>query len=389
MPPIRLNRRSFLGYSAAASWALSSPAPAATDPGEPAPTQPVRVGLIGLGSRGTTLLRNLLEGPEAEIIAVCDAEPRHTLRAQGIAQKAGRTRPVALESPERLLERTDIDAVVAALPSDLHADTYLAALRAGKHLYAEKPLGLTLAECDRVATAAAASPGRAVHVGFQRRSNARFLHAVELIRRGELGDLLSIRGQWLSSNGPVSGHAGWLARRERSGDWMVEQAIHVLDVFNWMAGRPPERAVGSGRRDVFRTLQPDRDVTDDYHVVFQWDSGRLSAPFTQSWSVPADDAFTGNTIQVHGTEGGLDLATGTVVYRDRRKGRLPLATAATSDTRLALLSFLDACRSREAVPPPITLAEARTALATALLAREAVDAAHARPVTLAEILARV
>jgi hypothetical protein len=79
MPPIRLNRRRFLGCSAAAGWALSQGR--VVDGGEgPAP---VRLGVIGLGQRGTNLLRTALELPGAAVVAVCDAEPKHRLRAWG------------------------------------------------------------------------------------------------------------------------------------------------------------------------------------------------------------------------------------------------------------------------------------------------------------------
>src|SRR5579864_2227645 len=253
MPPIRLNRRRFLGCSAAAGWALSQglPVDGAID------AAPIRIGLIGAGNRGTALLRTLLELPCAPVVAVCDLEARHRLRAQGIAEKASGTRPEAYEQVGKVLERGDVDAVVVALPCDQHAEVYRAALRAGKHLYAEKPLALTLEQCDQLIADAARAPELAVHVGFQRRSNPRFQEGVELIERGELGSLIEARAAWVSSNGPVSGHHNWLAQRARSGDWMVEQAVHVWDLFRWIAGGPPIRAYGQGRRDLFTHLQPD------------------------------------------------------------------------------------------------------------------------------------
>src|SRR4051812_49940550 len=89
MPPITLNRRRFLGCSAAAGLALSHPRI-----GEGASeTTPVRLGLIGLGTRGTSLLRTLLELPEAQVVALGDTEPKHLLRAQGIVERAKSFRP--------------------------------------------------------------------------------------------------------------------------------------------------------------------------------------------------------------------------------------------------------------------------------------------------------
>src|SRR5215218_9262180 len=112
MPPIRLNRRRFLGCSAAAGWALSQGR--VVEGGEdPAP---VRLGLIGLGHRGTNLLRTALELPGAAVVALCDAEPKHRLRGRGIAEKATGARPDALEGIDQLLGRPDVEAVVVALP---------------------------------------------------------------------------------------------------------------------------------------------------------------------------------------------------------------------------------------------------------------------------------
>ena len=177
MPPITLNRRRFLGCSAAASLALSQGnlAEAAAVDGE---TSPVRLGVIGVGNRGTALLRALLELPGTPIVAVCDFEPKHRQRGQGIVEKARGQRPDAYDDPRRVLDRPDIDAVIVAIPCDAHEPVYHDAIMAGKHLYAEKPLALTLAGCDRLIAAAGKAPELTVHVGFQRRSNPRFREGV-------------------------------------------------------------------------------------------------------------------------------------------------------------------------------------------------------------------
>ena len=100
MPPLRLNRRRFLGCSAAASVALSQGAIGAAD----AEAAPVRLGVIGIGNRGTAILRTLLDLPGAAVIAVGDPEPKHRLRGQGIVEKAQGRRPDAFEDPRRVLE---------------------------------------------------------------------------------------------------------------------------------------------------------------------------------------------------------------------------------------------------------------------------------------------
>ena len=381
MPPIQLNRRRFLGASAAAGWALSQAA------GEAAlPARETRVGVVGLGNRGTTLLRSFLEINGVRVVALADLEPRHRDRAAGIVEKATGQRPETAERITSLLERTDIDAVAVALPCDLHAVAYRDVLQAGKHLYGEKPLALTLAECDLVIAEAARHPDLIVHVGYQRRSNPRFRDAVALVEHGELGPLIAGIATWNSSNGPMNGHDGWLASRARSGDWMVEQAVHVWDVFNWLkGGTPPARAFGHGRRDLFAASQPDRDVTDDYAVNLEWLDG-FRVTFTQTWVAPADDAFTGITQRITGEQGGLDFVTGSTTFRGKSKARQTIQPGPQPDTRLALEAFIRAIRTDGPDSPPVTLTAARTATGVGLLARQAVD--ERRVVTWDEISSR-
>ena len=378
MPPIRLNRRRFLGCSAAAGWALSQGIVEGSTPAES-----TRLGVIGLGTRGTALLRTLLEIDGVDVVAVCDAESKHRLRASGIVEKSRGSRPDSLERIDQVLERPDVHAVVVALPCDLHASTYRDALRAGKHLYGEKPLAPTLEECDLVLAEAGRSPGLVVHVGYQRRSNPRYRDGVALVRRGDLGPLVSGSAAWISSNGPMNGHDNWLARRDRSGDWMVEQAVHVWDVLGWLKGEPPSRAFGQGRRDIFADVQPSRDVTDDYAVQLEWSDG-FHVSFAQSWTAPADEAFTGVTQRVTGKLGGLDFSTGSVTFREKARARQAIHPGPQPDTRLALQAFLEAIRADEPPPPPVTLPEARQATAIGLLVRKAVD--ERRVVTWDEIV---
>ena len=144
----------------------------------------------------------------------------------------------------------------------------------------------------------------------------------------------------------------------------------------------PARAFGRGRKGLFAASQPGRDVTDHYSVQLEWADG-FHVSFLQSWTAPADDRFTGTTLQLLGTDGGLDLTTGALTYRDRSRPRQVIQPGNHQDTRLALQGFLGSIRNDSKAPAPVTLAEARDATLTGLLVRKAVD--ENRLVTLDEI----
>src|SRR5215471_2015629 len=103
--------------------------------------RPVRVGMVGVGSRGTSLLRNLLNLPGVEIPAICDINESNLARAQGLVENAARTRPEGyargVEDFRRLVTRDDLDAVITATPWQWHTPVCVAAMKAGKYAASE------------------------------------------------------------------------------------------------------------------------------------------------------------------------------------------------------------------------------------------------------------
>src|SRR5688500_13761457 len=111
----------------------------------------LRVGFIGVGYRGTGLLRITLRFPDVEVPAVCDIVPAHAKRAQDLVEKAHGKRPESYEKGphdyRRLLERGDIDAVVLGTPQEVHAEQTIDAFKAKKFVGAEVPACTTVDEC--------------------------------------------------------------------------------------------------------------------------------------------------------------------------------------------------------------------------------------------------
>lgn len=331
------------------------------------PLQRVNVGIIGVGNRGSTHLKVLLAQPGVRVVAVCDTNPDRLAAAQERVVQAGQPKPFGTADWKELLARGDIQAVTSALPVDLHIGCYLDVLKAGKDLYAEKPMCLTLAECDTLIAAARAARDRIVQIGFQRRSDPKFLEAMALVHAGELGRLVEGRVLWSNSWGPLY---DWFGKRERSGDWMVEQAVHNWDVLNWASRSTPKRAMGMGRSGFFTDQQPDRNVHDYYSGVLEYENG-LIVNIVHSWVAPPglDREYT----QLVGEQGGIDFNTGAITYRkstgkaERKVG----AEAGPDSTTLAFAAFLRSVRER--VPAIAGPEEGRQALLSCLMMREAVS----------------
>ncbi len=201
----RMNRRRF-GLLAGSSLAARSTKTSTAQDAQkrPAPSDRVRVGVVGLGSRGFSLLEDLLKEKDVDVIVVCDVDRLHYRdqawgkgpvlgrdAAQNHVEKSGRAKPESLVDFRDVCGRDDLDAIVIATPDHWHALCTLTALRSGKDVYCEKPVthwfheGLMV--CDEVKQRQAV-----FQTGSQQRSDALFRQAVELVRNGLLGKMLRV-----------------------------------------------------------------------------------------------------------------------------------------------------------------------------------------------------
>lgn len=334
----------------------------------------VSVGCVGVGGRGQYLLRSLLEIPGVVITAVCDAEAKATAAAAKLVMDAGQKPPKQLDHWDKLLALSGVDAVVSALPCDLHAENYLAAIAAGKDLYGEKPMCLSVPECNSVVDAAGKSD-RIVQIGFQRRADPRFIEPMQQVHNGELGNLVEGRVAWANSWGPLY---GWFGQKERSGDWMVEQAVHNWDVMNWANQCLPKRAMGLGIGGLYKDKQPERNVHDYYSALVEYENGVI-VNILHSWVSPGQNghytkAFNDEYTRLIGTDAGIDFNSGIFSYRreldkpDRvghsHKGEI-------NGTLLSLETFIESVRTRSA--PVANAHHGRDAVLACLLVREAVN----------------
>jgi predicted dehydrogenase len=179
-------RRDFLRVSAASPLLLPFASRTLADEPQGKNDRP-RLGLIGAGGQGTGDAN--WAANYGDFVAVCDVDRKHVERAR-TSDKIGKGKAEAYEDYRKLLDRDDIDAVIIGTPDHWHTKICIDAMKAGKDVYCEKPLTLTIDEGKKLC-AVAKDTGRVVQVGTQQRSNHNrvFLLAVAMVRSGRIGDI--------------------------------------------------------------------------------------------------------------------------------------------------------------------------------------------------------
>jgi predicted dehydrogenase len=153
----------------------------------------VRVGMIGVGGRGQDLLHEILEVPNAQVVAIADVYTRRWDEAKKIAPGIE-----AMGDYRRLLERKDIDTVIVASPLHIHARHFVDTLAAGKDLYSEKTLAWSIPEAEEC-LAAAKNSDRVVQIGLQHESGGQLADTRKWVREGLVGKVTSVES-WMSRN---------------------------------------------------------------------------------------------------------------------------------------------------------------------------------------------
>ncbi|MDP3849921.1 MAG: Gfo/Idh/MocA family oxidoreductase [Luteolibacter sp.] len=285
-----MNRRAFLGNSTLLSAGLvAGPAFAAITPGS---SKKIKVGLIGCGGRGNGALKDFMAackilGIEAELVATGDAFKD---KADGVGKQHGLATERCFggfDSYQKVVA-TDCDYVLMATPPSFRPLHFAAAVEAGKHCFIEKPVAVDPAGARSVIATGekAKAKGLAVVTGTQRRHQLDYLRNKALIDAGAIGQIKGGVVQW---NGTVpwikrrnegESDASYMARNwlnftELSGDHIVEQHVHNLDVAVWFLGRLPVSAIGFGGRarretgNMFDFFSVDYDFGDDVHIHSQ------------------------------------------------------------------------------------------------------------------------
>jgi myo-inositol 2-dehydrogenase/D-chiro-inositol 1-dehydrogenase len=248
----------------------------------------IRVGVIGCGNRGTAVISSISANTNSNIIAIADIFQDKLTTATPAFNKLNEAKnfPVLKSSNIyqgskaylKLLENKDVDAVLISSPAYSHVEFLEAAAAAGKHVYCEKPVATDVDGCKRVMQVGEKLNGKqSVVIGFQIRYGSPYVEMVNRIQRGDIGDMITVQLYYFSSGAPIIPltNASYDEIRIRnhyyframSGDILLDQGIHILDVCNWALKAHPLSAVGKGNI----TGRPDfGDAFSNFQVLYQY-----------------------------------------------------------------------------------------------------------------------
>jgi predicted dehydrogenase len=372
----RLNRRTFLGTSAALAAGLAY----ADDKKGVSPNEKLTVALVGCGGMGRGDLVDFMKLPEVEVAAVCDVDDAQMQRALEDVKKANRSpeKVKAEKDFRRVVDRKDIDAIIVGTPDHWHAYVLIAACANGKDVYCEKPISHNIVE-GRAMVNATRKHRRIVQTGTQQRSGQHFKDAVEYVRSGKLGDVFLCR-TWITNrskpdeagNPPDEDHAPpgvdydlWLGpapqhkfnknRFHHNFRWFWDYGnglcndwgVHLNDIVLWGVNvqAPLSVFATGGKYD----MKDNSDTPDTLDVHYQYPG------FTHIYTVRRGPYHYGapdrsHGMEFHGTKGVLTLDRGGWVVTAEGERMKPEKHGGSEQHFAHVKNFVHCVKNRSDVP---------------------------------------
>ncbi len=365
-----INRRYFLGATAAAGVAASLTGSAAASQEVAGNPERIVVGLMGCGGRGTSLAHSFQQQPNVQVAYVCDPDRRRRDSVADVVRKAGNAQVQAAEDFRRILDDKQVHVFVCAACNHWHAPATILACAAGKHVYVEKPCSHNPREGE-LAVQAARKHRRLVQMGNQRRSWPRIIEAIEEVRKGTIGRAYLAQAWYLNLRGTIGRgkeapppadlnytlwegpaphrpyhtnylHYNWHWFWHWGNGELGNNGIHMLDLCRWGLGVDfPTHVTSTGGRYRY---QDDQETPDTHLVCFDF-PGRK----TITWEgLSCNRLPAGKTADVIfvGENGSLIIDGGTYRVYDvagKQLREVRSDAGGTSDA-LHLRNFLDAVR---------------------------------------------
>lgn len=276
----------------------------------------VRIGFIGVGNRGSTLLMNVKEFAErlnVEIAAVCDIYEPHYQDAIRLTDGEA----AAFYDYREMLDQVELDGVVIATPLDTHIGPTLAAYERGVHVFCEKSMARTPEDAKQMYDAHL-EHDRILLIGHQRLFSPVYLTGIERVRRGDYGPITMVKGHWhrnrdwimydAEPRSELDRQLNWRLYRDRSGGMITELCSHHLQIANWVKDEQPVSVTGSGSINFWKDH---REVWDNFSLVFKYSDGTHF-----EYSCLQSNKHNGVQIQALGNKGMADLEVNKQFWED-------------------------------------------------------------------------
>ncbi len=256
----------------------------------------IRVGHIGLGRLGKQHAYNLrFRLQDAELVALCDI---NEAALKECAEKWGIEKTYT--DFEAMVKEADIDAVSISSPSAFHCKQIEIALQNGKHVFCEKPLGVTVEECNYLLELEKKYPEFIIMPGFMRRFDPSYKEAKERIDRGEIGKPFMVRSY---SQDPVKDIAGAIAYAGHSGGEFLDMCVHDIDLCRWFLGAEPVETYAIGGCYAFEEFGKYNDG-DNVSCLMKFENDAMAFLFAGRTAPHGYNVET----EIIGTEGILRIA---------------------------------------------------------------------------------
>lgn len=384
-----ISRHRFLESVGALSVAASLPAwmtaGCATTKGQPSPrlspNDTIQVGLVGCGPQGTWNALSM-EGLGAKVVALCDVDAQHLEQAKERFPEAQ-----GYEDFRELVNRDDVDAVICGTVDHWHTLVSMAAMKAGKDVYCEKPLTLTIDEGKRLVDMEKKT-GRILQTGTQQRSSIYFRMACNLLRNKRIGEIKHV-DVWIPAGlregpfsvspvpegfnydfwmGPtpsvpyVKEHTHWSFRYwwEYSGGTMTDWGAHHNDIVLWALDMDGSGPVSIEGKQLLDMIPGGYTAASEYDVKYTYDNGivhRCRSTTANDWGGRVKDPDgQQHGIKFTGTDGWIWVTRGEINASDRSilGDELPAGAERVYESTDHRANFLECMRSRKA---PICPAE--------------------------------
>jgi len=333
----------------------------------------IQVGVIGTGGRGRSELTAISQVPNVRVAAICDINPVSIEKAMEIV---GDHQPKTYTFHPDLLDQKGLDAIFVETPPHLHREQVVDALRTGHHCSCAKPLALTVNELESVEEAVKSSK-KILHVDQQLRYRPQYVEAIKRIHDGEIGKVGFIRAQrygtWggTQRTGSYQARKFWLYRVEQSGDTIVENQIHNIDVINWVMNDHPIRANGMGGQNMIEW--EGNELLDNYSLSFEYPGNRFAMFSKIAYAV---SELGGTFCHAYAEKAGADVSyEDAVTFYWRQKGKQPTVIDVKGvDGGLMNLRSVEAffAAIKEGKQPAANVEVGKNAALTSLLGRKAI-----------------